>query len=167
MKIKINDIARIAIIAALYASITIIQGDSAFFGVQFRIAEVFNLLAFINPIYGIGVIVGCFLSNLYSPIMLLDMVFGTLATALSVFLISKSKKIFIASLYPVIINAIIVGFELYFAYRFPLFLTIVQVAIGEFVVVFIIGNILFRFVLKNKAILNILGINEKRKEIIK
>ena len=166
MKIKVNDIVRIAVIAALYATFTIVQGDLAFLGIQFRVAEVFNLLAFINPIYGMGVILGCFLSNLYSPIIM-DMVFGTLATALSVFFISRSKNIFIASLYPVIINAIIIGFELYFAYQLPLILTIIQVATGEFIVVCIIGNMLFRFILKNKALISILGISEKHKEFTK
>lgn len=165
MKIKINVLVKIAVLAALYASITVAQGNSAFLGIQFRIAEIFNLLAFINPVYGVGVILGCFLSNLYSPI-LLDMLFGTIATALSVILISRSKNLFVASLYPVIINAVVVGLELYFAYQLPLALTMAQIAIGEFVVVSIMGCILFRFILKNKALLNTLEVDERRKEVI-
>ncbi len=165
MKIKVNVIVRIAVIAAIYAAVTILQGNTAYLGIQFRIAEILNLLAFLNPIYGIGVILGCFLANLYSPVFL-DMLFGTLATALSVFLISKSKNLFISSLYPVIINAIIVGFELYFVYKLPLLLTMLQIAIGEFVVVSIIGCIIFKFILRNKGLLNALDATKKRKEQI-
>ena len=159
MKVKLNMVVRIAVVAAIYAALTILQGNSAYLGIQFRIAEILNLLAFINPFYGIGVILGCFISNLYSPI-LMDMLFGTLATALSVFLIGRSKNLFIASLYPVFINAIIVGIELYFAYKLPLLLTMFQIAIGEFVVVSIVGYILFKFILKNKGLTKILNITK-------
>ena len=156
MKLRINMVVRIAAVAAIYAVITIFQGNTAYLGIQFRIAEILNLLAFLNPLYGIGVILGCFISNLFSPMLIVDIVFGTLATALSVFLIGKNKNLFIASLYPVIINAIVIGLELYFVYKLPLLLTMLQITIGEFVVVSIMGTILFRFILKNKSLLNIL-----------
>ncbi len=159
---KTNMLIKIAIIAALYVVVTLFLTPSPYLGIQFRFAEILNLLAFLNPVYGIGVIIGCFLSNLNSPLGIIDIIFGTFATALSVFLIGRSKNLLFASFYPVIINAIIVGFELFFVLKLPLFLSMLQVGIGEFLVVTIAGYALFTFILKDERLLKILKYNKNK-----
>ena len=84
----------------------------------------------------------------------MDIVFGTLATFLSVSAISltakyiKSKTIslIISSIWPTIFNGVIIGWMLNYVIGAPLILTMLQVGIGEFVVVTVIGVPVFKFI---------------------
>ncbi len=169
MKISTKRLVTLSLVAAIYVVATLAIAPLSYGPVQFRISEVLNLLAFINPIYGIGVTLGCFIANIFSPMSTqLDIIFGTLATALTVFCIGKTKNIIIASLYPTIFNAIIVAWiitasmtgDMTFFMSNPdvisegnslgaanLFYisTAASVAIGEFVVVTIIGVPFIKF----------------------
>lgn len=115
----IRVIAINAMIAALYAVITMICGPLSYEFAQFRISELLNLLVFFNPIYTIGLTLGCLIANLASLFGVYDIVFGTLATLVSCLLIigvSKLfKSLFIAGLIPCLVNAIIVPFTIYLA----------------------------------------------------
>jgi len=146
------------IVAALYAALTIGLAPISYGGVQFRISEVMTLLAFINPMYIGGLTLGCFLANLASPLGIVDVIFGTLATFLSVFMMSKSNNIFTASLWPVLFNGVIIGIELWAVFKLPLILTMLQVALGEFVVVSLLGVLVFRYgILYNTQLMDILN----------
>lgn len=146
------------IVAALYAALTIGLAPISYGGVQFRISEVMTLLAFINPMYIGGLTLGCFLANLASPLGIVDVIFGTLATFLSVLMMSKTHNIFTASLWPVLFNGVIIGIELWIVFKLPLFLTMLQVAFGEFVVVSILGVLVFRYgILYNTRLMDMLN----------
>lgn len=142
-----NRLVKTALVTAIYAIVTIILAPISYGNIQFRLSEILVLLAFIDPIYIIGLTLGCFLANLYSAFGILDVIFGTLATFLSVSAMSLTAKymnkgrisLFIASLWPTIFNGIIIGWMLNIVANLPLFLTMTEVAIGEFVVVTIIG----------------------------
>jgi uncharacterized membrane protein len=71
-----------------------------------------------------------------------------------VYLISITKNLFIATLWPVIINALVVGVELTLLFSLPLVLTMAQVAIGEFVVVSIIGYFVIKAIMRNDKLFN-------------
>ena len=68
------------------------------------------------------------------------------------------KKKFIASFAPAIFNGIIIGLELYFLIDAPLVLSMISVAIGELVVVVLVGNILFHYVEKDKRLMEVMEI---------
>lgn len=91
-----------------------------------------------------------------------DVIFGTLATALSVMLIANSKKLFVATLYPVIINGIIVGALLYFTLDkpMPIYMLMTYVAIGEFGVVSVVGYLLFSVLRRNKMFIDVIEANQ-------
>ncbi len=144
-----------AIIAALYVVLTLGFSGLGYNMVQFRIAEVLNLMAFINPVYGVGVVLGCLISNMFSPLGIIDVVFGTFATALAVFFIAKSPNLFIATLWPTIFSSLIVGYELTYLYQTPFLVNFASVAIGQFVVCTIVGFPLFKTILKNKFFLRL------------
>jgi uncharacterized membrane protein len=135
-----------ALVAAVYVALTLGLSAISFGSIQFRLAEIMNLMAFIDPMYGAGVILGCFISNLFSPLGLIDVVVGTLSTAAAVFAISHTKNLFVASLWPAIAN-IPVAVELTLIYHAPLWLNIVSIWIGELGVVSCIGFPLFKFLL--------------------
>ena len=74
-----------AAVAAVYTLLTYIASllNLTYGPVQFRISEAMTLLPVLSPAAVPGLVVGCFLSNLWSPLGIVDMVFGTLATALA------------------------------------------------------------------------------------
>lgn len=143
-----------ALVAAVYATLTLSLGFISYGPIQFRIAEVMILLAFIRKEYIIGLTLGCFLANVIGPYGVPDIVFGTTATLMSailVYLTSKIQKkwsLLIASLWPTIINAIIIGAMLNIFFGVPLILGMLQVGFGQFVVITIIGIPFFKMVNK-------------------
>lgn len=150
----VERLVKSAIIAALYAAITFFLAPISYGPVQFRISEIMVLLAFFDPFYIVGLTVGCFLANILGPNGLTDIVFGTLATFVSVYAISLTGKfgenrtgsLIIASLWPTIFNGLIIGGMLTYLYKIPLLVSIGEVALGEFVVVTIVGVPIVKFV---------------------
>lgn len=161
-KLTSKRISRIALIAAVYVAVTLATSSLAYMGVQFRIAEMLVLLCFYNKDYCISMVLGCLVANIFSPMALLDIPFGTLATLIAVVLIYYSRNLVISSLYPVIINAVIVGIELKIAFKAPLLLSMGQVALGEFVVVTVVGVPLMIFIAKNRYFMVLIGITNKK-----
>jgi uncharacterized membrane protein len=153
----VKRLVKTAIIAALYAVITLVLAPISYGPIQFRVSEIMVLLAFFDPFYIVGLTLGCFIANILGPNGLADIIFGTLATFISVYAVSitqrfvKNKKtsLIIASLWPTIFNGVIIGWMLNYIYQFPLVLSIGEVAIGEFVVVTIVGVPIVRL-LQNK-----------------
>lgn len=167
-KITIKDLIINASIAAIYVVLTLLLGNLSYGPVQFRVAEILVLLCFFDKKYIIPLTLGCFISNLMSPYGIYDIAFGTLATVLSLITISKSKNLFVASLFPVIFNGVIVAFEISLlsgvftpeVFLFDMF----TIMIGEFVCVSIIGVILFTVLKKNDAFMSLITNKEKIKE---
>lgn len=152
---NIKKLIKIAITAALYAACTMAIAPLSYGAIQFRFSEVMTLLAFIDPVYIPGLVLGCALSNIYSPLGIIDVLVGTTATFISVYMISKTKSLFIATLWPTI-NCVFVGAELYFVLHQPFWISTLYVCLGEFVVVTCIGYPLFRLLLKRKDVLSVL-----------
>lgn len=158
MNNKINTLVRLSIVAALYVLLTIINPFS-YNEIQFRISEILVLLCFFRKDYSIALILGCFIANLFSSMMLYDIIFGTLATVLTCICIMFSKNIYLTIIYPVLFNSVIVGFELYLAFNTPFYLNALYVAIGETVVI-IVGIIIFSRLRKNYNFLELIKANQ-------
>ena len=158
MNNKINTLVRLSIVAALYVLLTIINPFS-YNAIQFRISEILVLLCFFRKDYSIALILGCFIANLFSSMMLYDSIFGTLATVLTCICIMFSKNIYLTIIYPVLFNSVIVGFELYLAFNTPFYLNALYVAIGETVVI-IVGIIIFSRLRKNYNFLELIKANQ-------
>lgn len=113
-------IARIAMIAASYASLTLVAmlflGWMAWGPVQFRISEALTVLALFTADAIPGLTLGCMIANIANiglsgvgTLGILDVVFGSLATALGAWFSWRHRdKPAIAVLGPVIANALIV-----------------------------------------------------------
>lgn len=145
-----------AIIAALYAALTIGLAPISYGPVQVRLSEFLTLLAFYNRKYIPGLIIGCFIANIGSPLGLVDMVIGTSATAIALLLMIYCKTVWQASLMPVIANGIIIGLELAYLGEIPwdstLLLTMVYIGMGEFVAVTVLGIPIMKMLLHNTAL---------------
>ncbi len=161
-KITIKELVTFSLVTALYVALTLIFSGISFGGIQFRIAESLTLLCFYNKRYIYPLTLGCFIVNLFSPFMIFDIIFGTIATFLSLFLMRYAKNIYIAALFPIFINAFIVGIELKLLLGLPLFISIFQVAFGQFVCIFILGIIMIKAIAKNKKVFASLFLYEKK-----
>ena len=158
---NVNNMVRIAMVATLYVVLTLSFAPISYAGFQFRISEILVLLCFYDPMYCIALILGCFISNLFAPgVMIFDLIFGTLHTAVSVYCISKCKKnLAFASLFPTIFS-FIVGIGISLAYSLPYFLSTAQVMLGEIVVVLGLGYPLFKTLEKNKGFMKAIDLKK-------
>ena len=109
-KFSLRDLTFAAILAAVYAVLTVTLPIPQYLGIQCRLSEAFTVLPFLFPAATPGLVVGCFIANLFSPYPL-DMVFGTAATLLACLLTRRMPNRYLASLPPVLCNAVIVGAE--------------------------------------------------------
>ena len=149
-------VATAASVAALYVVLTFI---SSLFGlsscvIQIRISEALTILPAFTPAAIPGLFIGCILSNLLTGGLILDVVFGSLATligAVGTYLLRKKK--WLVSLPPIISNILIVPLILRYVYRAPdayLFM-VGTVGAGEIISCGILGMILYFAVDKYKV----------------
>jgi len=136
---QFNYWTRAAMIGALYALLTIILAPISYGMVQVRVAEMLMILPFFTPAAVPGLFVGCLIANLYGGYGILDIVFGSLATLLAAYLVTKIKNKFLAPLPPVIINAAIIGIVLHLVLGLPLYLTVAWVGVGQMVACYGLG----------------------------
>ena len=162
-KMNIRFIANSAIIAGLYVALTWLLAPISYGAIQFRISEALILLVALNPKYAYALIIGCFVANTTSPMGWYDMGFGTLATILAVLPMLKIKRLELASIFPVLSNAIIVSVELGLA--FDLFMpeafwfNVLTVGLGEAVVLYCVGIPLMMSLGKNETMRQLLELN--------
>lgn len=125
-----------AMIAALYAALTLLLAPISYGAIQCRISEAMTLLPILLPQAIPGLVIGCLVANLLSPVAIWDVIFGTLATLIAALgTYQLRKKPLLAALCPVVANGIIVGVMLAVFYALPLWLTMLEVAVGEAVAV--------------------------------
>ena len=120
-----------AVIAALYAALTLLLAPISYGPIQLRLSEALTVLPILLPQAVPGLFVGCLIANLYTG-MLTDIVFGSLATllaAIGTYLLRKHSVL--AAACPVISNGVIVGLVLSLSFNLPVALTMAEVAIGE------------------------------------
>ena len=148
-----RQMATAAIIAAIYAGLTLLLPIPQYGGIQLRVAEAMTVLPFLLPEAIPGLALGCFLANLLGSPMPVDWIFGTAATLLAAIWTSRLHNRYLAPLPPVICNAVIVGAEiaLFFtpdgsAFLPALALNALTVGIGEALACFALGLPLLHWV---------------------
>ena len=78
-----RSLTRAALIAAIYALLTVIFQPISFGAVQFRISEALTLLPVLMPDAVPGLFIGCLLSNLLGGGVWFDVLLGSAATLLA------------------------------------------------------------------------------------
>ena len=81
-------------IAAIYVVLSLLTYQFSYLEIQCRVAESMCMLIFFTPAASWGVVIGCFLTNMFGG-SIIDMIFGTLATLIAVLLtipITKAIK---------------------------------------------------------------------------
>lgn len=154
---SVKMITRNALVASLYAVLTIISSPLSYGFMQVRFSEALNILVFFNPNYVVGLTLGCLIANLFSSAGMLDVIFGTLTTLVSGILFSLvgklTKNMLFPSFIPSFANAFVVPLIIYFssigtADEFVLetsfyFYMFGFVLLGEVISINILGYIIF------------------------
>lgn len=150
--LKIRRLVEAAMIAAIYTVLTYAAAalNLAYQGVQFRFSEALTILPVFTPSAIPGLTIGCFLSNLGSPMGIIDWVSGTSATLLAAVLTRMLRNLtvkglpILAPFPPVLTNAVIVGCVIAVTdpdgFSVPLFAAMaLSVGLGELVVCYGLG----------------------------
>ena len=151
---KANKIALAAVVAAIYFVLCFFGNifQLTFGPVQIRLGEALTVLPFLFPATAPGLALGCLLTNILSPYGPIDMVVGTLATAIAAFLTMKMPRWYLAALPPIVMNALLlppmwawaetgaINGAFWAAYGFNMWTFVV----GEAVACYVLGTVLLR-----------------------
>lgn len=171
MKITLSSLVKIAMIAALYSTVSLVLAPFSFGNIQVRVAEGLTLLPLISPLAIVGLTLGCFITNFVGVIMganilgMMDVFIGTFATLIAAILTYQLRKItikgfpFLSSLMPIVINAIIIGAELAYVFApeftftyFAIFA--LEVGIGQTIAVYVVGLPILSALKKRSHLIN-------------
>ncbi len=157
-------------IAAIYTALSLALAPFSFGNIQVRVSEALTVLAIFSPLAIYGLTLGCFITNLlgvilgFNPLGLLDVFVGTLATFIAAVLSYRFRNIrvkgfpFLSFLMPVIVNAVMIGFELTLVFApsldlryFSIFA--LEVGIGQTIAVFGLGTAVYHLFKRHSQIL--------------
>lgn len=134
-----------ALIAAIYVALTMVFRPISFGPVQFRISEALCVLPYFTPAAIPGVFIGCLISNVMGGALLMDVVFGSLATLIGA-VGSRMLRMnrYLVSVPPIVSNTLIIPWVLKFAYGSEdmIWYMMVTVGIGEILAIGVLGQIL-------------------------
>lgn len=143
-KVNTSNLARAALIAAVYCVLTICLPMLSYGMVQIRFAEMLTVLPCYTAAAIPGLFIGCVLANLIGISMgvagIADVFVGSLATLVAAFLTHKlRKKKAIALMPPVLVNAVVIGIELTLVSETPFYINALCVGAGELIACYVIG----------------------------
>ena len=154
-RMTVRNLTFSAVLAAVYAALTLFLPIPQYGAVQIRFAEALTVLPFFFPAATPGLFVGCVIANLPSPYFL-DVFFGSAATLLACLWTGRLRNRWLAPLPPVVCNAIIVGAEIALidtdssATFWPAFaLNALTVGFGELLACCVLGSFLLTALYRN------------------
>ena len=147
-------IAHGAIIAAVYVVLCIIFQPISYGPIQFRIAEALTIMPLFTPAAIPGLFVGCILANIIGQGVIMDVIFGSLATLIGAVLgyLLRGNR-WLVPIPAVIANALIIPFVLRYGYgltEIPIALEMVYILAGEVVGCYILGEVLATILMPHK-----------------
>ncbi len=142
---KVLGITQGAAIAALYVVLTLVFAPISFGPVQVRVAEALCILPMFTPAAIPGLFIGCLIANMIGGGIILDVIFGSLATLIGAVLgyMLRSNR-WLVPLPAVIANAIIVPFVLRYGYGVvdvAMPVLVLQILLGEIAGCYVLGEL--------------------------
>ena len=125
-------ITRGAMIAAAYVGLCAAFAPISYGEVQLRVAEALTILPVFTPAAIPGLAVGCFIANIMGGGIMLDVIFGTLATLLGAIgtWLLRNRSPYLAPVPPIVANALIIPFVLHYGYGVPLPIPFMMLTVG-------------------------------------
>lgn len=134
------------VIAAVYAVLTLMNPLS--FGViQFRISTLLLPLAVFVPQVRAGLVLGTAIGNLNSSLGIIDVVVGSVASAIAVYLVPKIKVKPAMPILYAIDSGVLVALELWYCFKSPIWYNIITVGVSG-VILYAVGLIVMKQVAK-------------------
>lgn len=144
-----------AIIAALYVVLTLTFAPISFGPLQVRIAEALCILPMFTPAAIPGLFLGCLIANLIGGGIIIDVIFGSIATLIgAVFGYMLRSNRWLVPLPAVIANALIVPFVLRYGYgvvEVAIPILMFQILLGEIAGCYVLGELLCTALQKNSV----------------
>ncbi len=140
-----------AALAAVYAVLTLVLAPISMGAVQCRVSEALMVFPLFSPVCIPGLFIGCLLANIFIGGSVYDIVFGSLTTLLAAFLTYRFRRNkWIALLFPVVLNAVIVGgyIGLFLDNSMAVWLCMVTVGLGQAVACYGLGFPLYKILEK-------------------
>lgn len=155
LKLNTKFLLQGAIIAAVYAALTMALAPLSYGLMQVRVSEALTILPALTPAAVPGLFIGCLVANMLSPIGAVDIVLGSLASLIAAWGSYKLRgHDLLVPLPPVISNAIIVGAMLNLLYvpDTPLWACMAWVGLGQLISCYAIGLPLLKLLKKYEGI---------------
>lgn len=147
-KLTLRELTLAAMLAAVYAVLTVTLPIPQYSGIQIRFAEALTVLPYFFPAATPGLFVGCIIANLFSPYPL-DVLCGSAATLIACLWTQHTTNRYLAPLPPVLCNAVIVGAEIawfeagFTAAFWPAYaFNALTVGLGELIACYALGMVL-------------------------
>lgn len=165
---RVRNLVYGALIGAMYAALTHLQNillpGSATWAIQLRVSEALCVLAFFTPAAIPGLTVGCFAFNLtYAGALPADALVGSAATALATALMYLLRRVTVKGIpvlglmLPAVCNGLLVGWELSVYIGGGFWINALYVAIGELMVLFTAGTVLYALLKKRNLAQRLFG----------
>lgn len=150
-----RNLTRSALIAAVYATVTIALAPISYGFIQVRVSEALTLLPFLwGPTAAIGLWIGCMIANAWGGLGPVDIVGGCLLTLVAGLLTARMPNLWLAAVWPILLNAFGVAGILAYVAQYPFWPAVGFVGLGQLVAVGGIGIPLTRWLIR-------LGWNER------
>lgn len=154
---RVKWIAHGAVIAAAYVVLTLVFAPISFGPVQLRIAEALCIMPLFTPAAVPGLFIGCLIANILGGGIVVDVIFGSLATLIGAWggLMLRRNR-WLVPVPAIISNTVIVPLVLYYGYGFTdtaIPLLALHIFIGEVGGCFILGELLATALLKRKDVI--------------
>ena len=146
-------LAQSGAIAAIYVALTLVFAPISFGAVQLRVAEALSILPLFTSAAIPGLFVGCLIANILGGGVILDVVFGSLATLIGAalgYVLRKNR--WLVPVPTVIANAIIVPLVLRYGYGLdmPILLSVLYIAAGEIGGSYVLGELLGTLLMRHR-----------------
>ena len=147
-------LTRAAVVAAIYVVLTLVFAPISFGAMQVRIAEALTILPMFTSAAIPGLFLGCVIANLLGGGVVLDVVFGSLATLIGAalgYVLRKNR--WLVPIPTVIANTVIVPLVLRYGYGvdLPLLLSALYILVGELLGSYVLGELFGAILLKYKG----------------
>ena len=157
----VKKISLYSIVAAIYVALTLALASFSFGPIQIRVAEVLILFVLFRKDMILPLTFACLITNFVGVLMgtdiigMMDVLFGTFASFLSLYFTYFFRNVLLFNrpilslMMPVIFNALIVGAMLSYVimpdnFMMGLLINGLQVGIGEFIAVVVLGLIVYK-----------------------
>lgn len=153
---KTRNLVFSALIASIYVVLTLLLRPISYGPIQFRVSESLCVLPYFTPAAIPGVFIGCLISNLLGGAVVMDIVFGSLATligAIGSWLLRRNR--WLVSLPPILSNTLIIPWVLKFAYGSEdlVWYMMITIGIGEILAIGVLGQLLISVLAKYRKMI--------------